>query len=164
MGALGFLLMATMKGFPLSPARCWNDPLMPQAMYTLGFTVCPDEPTCRDFASHFASTTGREQLTAAPMASASSWAIATLSFSWMPRPIDTRTGCLLISTSPDSATIVSRYLRPALSPPTSDDLSIAFPFAGAVSTGLNEPGRTLTTAPEDMSQRTCVRSEEHTSE
>ena len=31
MGALGFLLMATMKGLPLMPARCWNDPLMPQA-------------------------------------------------------------------------------------------------------------------------------------
>ena len=30
MGALGFLLMATMNGLPLSPARCWNDPLMPQ--------------------------------------------------------------------------------------------------------------------------------------
>ena len=30
-GALGFLLMATMNGLPLSPARCWNEPLMPQA-------------------------------------------------------------------------------------------------------------------------------------
>ena len=45
---------------------------MPQAMYTLGLTVCPDEPTWRDFCSHLASTTGREQLTAAPSASASS--------------------------------------------------------------------------------------------
>ncbi len=27
----GFLLMATMNGLPLSPARCWNEPLMPQA-------------------------------------------------------------------------------------------------------------------------------------
>ena len=31
MGAFGFLLMATMKGLPLMPARCWNDPLMPHA-------------------------------------------------------------------------------------------------------------------------------------
>src|ERR1035438_5816630 len=31
-GALGFLLMATINGLPLSPARCWNDPLMPHAM------------------------------------------------------------------------------------------------------------------------------------
>ena len=30
-GALGFLLMATMNGLPLMPARCWNEPLMPQA-------------------------------------------------------------------------------------------------------------------------------------
>ena len=31
MGAFGFLLMATMNGLPLMPARCWNDPLMPHA-------------------------------------------------------------------------------------------------------------------------------------
>ena len=30
-GAFGFLLMATMNGLPLRPARCWNEPLMPQA-------------------------------------------------------------------------------------------------------------------------------------
>ena len=31
----------------------------------MGLTVCPDEPTWRDFGNHLASTTGREQLTAA---------------------------------------------------------------------------------------------------
>lgn len=30
-GALGFLLMATMKGLPLMPPMCWKEPLMPQA-------------------------------------------------------------------------------------------------------------------------------------
>ena len=93
-----------MNGLPFSPARCWNEPLMPSAMYTFGFTVLPDEPTWRDFSSHLASTTGREQLTAAPSASASSCAMATLSCSWMPRPMETSTACLVMSTSPDSAT------------------------------------------------------------
>ena len=94
MGALGFLLMAMMNGLPFSPARCWNEPLIPQAMYTLGRTVLPDEPTCRDLSIHLASTTGREQLTAAPMASAKSSAMAMFSCSPMPRPTETSTGSL----------------------------------------------------------------------
>ncbi len=31
-GALGFLLTATMKGDPLMPPKCWKEPLIPMAM------------------------------------------------------------------------------------------------------------------------------------
>src|SRR6266849_6622563 len=45
MGACSSLLMATMYLEPFIPARCWIAPLMPQAMYRVGFTVLPVCPT-----------------------------------------------------------------------------------------------------------------------
>ena len=45
MGASWSLLMATMFFEFFMPTRCWVAPEIPQAMYTVGFTVLPVWPT-----------------------------------------------------------------------------------------------------------------------
>jgi len=52
MGALAFLLMATIKGLPLIPPKCWKEPLMPRQV-NLGFHGLARSPDLARFLKPF---------------------------------------------------------------------------------------------------------------
>ena len=156
-GALGFLLMATMNGLPLMPARCWKDAAdaasqidlgldgfpgrahLPGFLQPLGVHHGPRAAHCRahcvgQFLRHGdviffldAAADGHQNAV-----------LGDIDIARLPRRPSASSGALLSSA------------------PTSADLSITDPPAGAFSSGLNAPGRTVTTAPDEISQRTCA--------
>ncbi len=89
MGAFWSLFMATIVRAPFIPTTCWIAPLMPNAMYSFGATVCPELPICRSIGNQPSSQIGRDAAISAPMALANASACAMFSGALIPRPIAT---------------------------------------------------------------------------
>ncbi len=85
-------------------------------MYSFGFTVFPDEPTCLSLGSHPLSTTGREQPTSPFSAPASSTITPMFFSSLIPLPTETTISASEMSTSPGwGSTYPTNLFLPAAS-------------------------------------------------
>src|SRR5580704_9434478 len=84
---------------PFMPTMCWIAPLMPSARYSLGATVCPEDPTWRSIGSQPESQMGRDAARSPPSVSASCLASSIFFCSLMPRPTDTMISACVRSTA-----------------------------------------------------------------
>src|SRR5208337_3239902 len=67
-GAFWSLFTATIVREPFMPTTCWMAPLIPNARYNFGATVCPELPICRSIGSQPSSQIGRDAAISAPSA------------------------------------------------------------------------------------------------
>ena len=83
---------------PFIPTTCWIAPDTPSEKYSFGDTTWPELPTCLYGGNHPISTTGLEDATSAPIASAKDCIVGRLSSLSIPLPIETISSAAVKST------------------------------------------------------------------